>query len=127
MWINWTVSTYFGADASEVKNKKSKKRAHVYPRHISMYLATMLFGYTQDEIAEFYTQAVKNRSSVANALTNVTSLITSDKYFRLDVDEITDKLLQNDEDERTNSIGSIVDIPESEYIPGQRHIGDHLS
>lgn len=118
MWINWTVATYFGANPSEVKSLKSKKREHVYPRHISMYLSNVLFGYTQDEITEFYSGAVKNRSSVANAITNVDSLRKSDKYFNLDVDEITNKVLNNDEDERSNSIGSIISIPESEVEEG---------
>lgn len=92
MYINWVVCNHFGMDAFEIRSIKTNKRTHTMPKHVAMYLATTLFNYTQDELRDFYYH-VRNRSSVAHALSKVEGWMQSDKYFKEDVEHITNILL----------------------------------
>ena len=93
MYINWLIANHFGMDAYEVRTVKTNKPEYTTPKHVAMYLAATLFRYTQDDIRDFYGLSIKNRSSVANALTKVEGWMQSDKYFKEDIESITNKLL----------------------------------
>ena len=93
MYINWVVSNHFEMEAQEVRSIKTNKPAYTIPKHVTMYLATTLFKYTQDDIRDFYELSIKNRSSVANALTKIEDWLQTDKHFKEDVEHITNILL----------------------------------
>jgi len=118
MWLNWTVCTYFGMDPALVRTERSRKRVYVKPRHIAQYLAIMLFGYTQEEVSEFY--GIKNRSLITSNNGSVENLMVTDKYYKLDVENITQKLLRYDENEEpgTSTIGIPRSVQESEEREG---------
>jgi len=117
-WINWVVCTYFGIDPIIVKEQRSRKRLYVIPRHISQYLAIKLFGYSQDEISNFY--GITNRSLISNNNENVEKLLSTDNYYKLDLEIITNKLLGYDENEnqRTSTDGSFDNVPDSTETEG---------
>ena len=110
LWINWIVCTHFNVDPISVRNMETRKHTLIKPRHVAQYLAAILFGYTQYEIGEFY--KIKNRSLISNNNENVESLLSTDKYYRMDIDIITNKLLGYDKTEiqRTDTNGSTKDI-----------------
>ena len=117
MYINWIVSNHFRIDAYEVRSIKTNKPLYTTPKHVAMYLATTLFRYTQDEIRDFYYLTINNRTSVANALTKVKGWMQSDKHFREDIEQLTNKLLGYEQIYQkpiTDTIGSLNSIPESE-------------
>ena len=127
MYVNWVVSNHFGMDAHEVRSIKTNKPKFTTPKHVTMYLATTLFRYTQDELREFYHLNIQNRSSVANALTKVEGWLQTDKHFKEDIEQITNTLLGYEQIYKkpiTDTIGSPESIPESDYEPGNRSYGD---
>jgi len=90
MYINWLVAIHFGLDAHDVRTIK-RKPTYTTPKHIAMYLATSLYRYTQIELRDFYD--LKDRSSVPSAINKVEGWTQSDKYFREDIEQLTNKLL----------------------------------
>jgi hypothetical protein len=114
MYINWVVSNHFGMEAHKVRKVKTNKPSYTTPKHVAMYLAAKLFRYTQYEIRDFY-YSVKNRSSVSNAFTKVEGWMQSDKYFREDVEQITNILLRYEQTYKkpiTDTIRSFKDVQE---------------
>lgn len=92
MYINWIVCDHFQMDPYEVRTKKTRKREYIIPKHTVIYLATMLYRYTQEKIVEFYN--LKDRSSVSNSNIKIQGLIDTDKFFREDVNRIKNKLIE---------------------------------
>jgi hypothetical protein len=125
MYINWLVANHFGVDASEVRSIKTNKPNFTTPKHTTMYLATTLFRYTQDEIRDFYHLNIQNRSSVANALTKIEGWLQTDKHFKEDVEHITNILLGYEQIYKrpiTDTIGVLgsiqkANIPEGNSMP----------
>jgi len=116
MWINWTVCTYFNVKAYDVKIRQSSKRIHTIPRHTAQYLASILFGYTQTELSDFY--GITHRSLISNNNLTVENRLASDKHYQTDVKNITNKLLGYERDHEprasTVEITGGVQIPENE-------------
>ena len=118
MYINWLVATHFGLEPNDVRIIK-KQPVYTTPKYIVMYLATSLYKYTQFELRDFYT--VKNHSSVSIAITRVEGWLDTDKYFKVDIEQITNKLLGYEQIYQKpirDTIGSFGSIQKTNYPQG---------
>lgn len=91
MYINWLVATHFDQDPYEVRTNKMRKPDLITPKHTVMYLATTLYNYTQYDLRDFY--GLNERSTISSALRKIEGWLTSDKYFKAEFEQITNKLL----------------------------------
>jgi hypothetical protein len=105
MYINWLVATHFGVEASDVRTIK-RVPTYTTPKHVAMYLATGLYQYTQPELLEFYD--LKDHSSISLAITKIENWLDTDKHFKIEVEQLTNKLLGYEQiyEPGTNTIGS---------------------
>lgn len=114
MYINWLVATHLGVEANDVRTIK-RQPTYTTPKYIVMYLATSLYRYTQVELRDFYT--IKDRSSVSTAITRVEGWMDTDKHFKTDIEQLTNKLLGYEQIYQrpiTDTIGSLGSIQETE-------------
>ena len=91
MYINWLVATHFDEDPHEVRTNKVRKPNLITPKHTVMYLATTLYNYTQYDLRDFY--GLNERSTISGALRKIEGWLISDKYFKTEFEQITNKLL----------------------------------
>lgn len=118
MYINWLVATHFGLDAHDVRTIK-RVPTYTTPKHVATYLATSLYKYTQFELRDFYT--LKNHSSISLAIIKVENWLDTDKHFKIEVEQITNKLLGYEQIYQrpiTDTIGIPVSIQEADIPKG---------
>ena len=119
MYINWVVATHFNMEPQEIRLVKTNKRSYSTPKHVAMYLANILFGHNQYDIRDFYT--IQNRSSVSNAITKVEEWLATDKHFRIDLEQITNKLLGYEQiyhEPFKSATGCLVTVPHTRVSAG---------
>ena len=115
MYINWLVATHFSQDPFEVRTNKVRKPELITPKHTVMYLAATLYNYTQYDLRDFY--GLSERSTISSALTKIEGWLMSDKFFKADFEQITNKLLGYEQIYQkpiTDTIGSLGNIQETE-------------
>lgn len=90
LYINWMVATYYNIDPVILRERKTRKREFVKPRHIAEYIAHVIYNHTCYSVRDFY--YITNHSTVLSNCKTVQNLMDTDKKIKEEIDEILTKL-----------------------------------
>lgn len=99
MYINWTVSNHYGYNAQIVRNGEGRDREITKPRQIAHYVAREVYGYTFQQIGDFYG---KDHATIIYSVKTVKDEMDTNKRFKEEITTLLDRF-DYEKNKRRNS------------------------